>query len=262
MPPLMFHVERAVARGGQVVRVVFSAEPKHKSASALDDGLNPANYAIAVVSGEAQVPHSVGVYQALVTFPAFGLFAATEFALDVQLDRPVVVGLGYSVTANPGLVSALHLAIGAPFSAPFVGAAVPTRSRQERRQPTMVDFLTVPFMPGIVVDSSGDWACHSGIDATRKRCLRRVLTQKNSFASLPGYGLAIDVKAPMTTARLTGVRADIAQQVKQEPDVVQAQSAVEMNALGYLRVDLKVRTADNQEITPSILAGPEGVSAT
>ena len=255
-------VRRAVARGGQIVRVVFSAEPKHKSPAAVDDGLNPANYVVVAVTGDAEPLRTVCVYPTLVTFPAFGLQAAGECALDVQTDRPVVVGLLYLVTVRPWLVSAVGGAVGYPYSADFSGAAVPARYRQQRRQMPMTDFASSPFYGGIIVDSTGDWATHSGIDATKKRCFRRVLTQKGSFASLPGYGVGFDVKAPATTARLTAMRTELASQIQQEPDVVKAQTAVTMNAGGYLRIDLTVQTADNQEIPAAIVTGDQGVTTT
>ena len=253
-------VRRAIARGGQIVRVVFSAEPKHKSAAAVDDGLNPANYVVAVATGDAEPLRTVYVYPTLVTFPAFGLQETGECALDVQTDRPVVVGLLYLVTVRPAMAAAIGGLVGYPYSADFQGSAVPTRYRQQRRQMPMTDFATSPFDGGIIVDSSGDWATHSGIDATKKRCFRRILTQKSSFASLPGYGLAMDVKAPMTTARLTQMRTDIAQQIRQEPDVNKAQTGVSINASGYLRIDLKVQTSDNQEVPATISVSDQGVS--
>lgn len=257
-----FHVVRAVCRGGQIVRVVFSAEPKHKSASALDDGLTPANYLVSVASGSAQTPRTVGVLPTLVEYPAFGVFLAGEFALDVQVDRPLVVGLAYTITAQPALRAADMTLVGYPFTAAFAGAARPVRSRHQRSKETLLDFASSPFGPGPLIDESGDWATQDGLDGTKKRCMRRILTAKSSFAHLPGYGLEIDVKAPMTTARLTQMRTDIGQQVKQEPDVVAANTSVEMNALGYLRLDLKVKTADNQEVGLVMQASEQGATIT
>ena len=253
-----FSVRRAIARGGQVIRVVFSAEPKHRSSSALDDGLDPSNYDVAVLSGTAEPPRTVGVMPDVISFPAFALFYAGEYALDLQVDRPLVVGLEYEVTAKAAMVSAAALAIGWPYSADFYGAQTPTRNRQERRLPGLVDLASLTFAPGILVDSSGDWATQTGVDGTRKRCLRRVLTAKDSFAFLPGYGLPLDVKAPMTTARLTDTRSSIAKQIKQEPDVIDCKTSVAMDARGFLTISLTVKTAQDQEFGMSVQANGEG----
>ena len=253
-----FHVDRAIAVGGQVIRVVFSSEPKHRSSSALDDGLDPSNYAVSVLSGTAEPPRTVGVLPGVIAYPAFAVFYSNEYALDLQVDRPLVVGLSYLVTARAALISAAALMISAPYSASFVGAARPTRSRQMRRLPGLVDLASLTFAPGILVDSSGDWATQTGLDGTKKRCMRRILTALNSFAFLPGYGLPLDVKTPMTTARLTETRSSIAKQIKQEPDVIDCKTSVTMDARGFLTISLTVKTAQDQEFDLTVQADGEG----
>jgi hypothetical protein len=237
---------------------VFDAEPKHRSSSALDDGLNPANYGVAITVGTGAVLTCVGVLHNGITYPGFGVFNPGEYALDVQTDRPLVVGLTYSVTAKPALRSALGLAIGPPYSASFVGAIRPVRTRQIRRRTGLVDLATDPFVPGIPVDSAGDWATHEGLPGTRKRILRRVMIKKNSFACLPGYGLATDFKAPATTAMLTSIKTDLAQGIQQEPDVAKSQTSVVMDARGLLALTVRAKTTDGQDLTSSIAATQNG----
>ena len=256
--PLTFEVVRALAVGGQVVRVVFSSEPKHKSPSALDDGRNPANYGVTITVGSGAVLVCVGVLPDVIAFPAFGVFAAGEYALDVQTDRPLVVGLTYQVTAKPVLVSALGLAIGAPYSASFVGAIRPVRTRQIRRRTGLVDLATDTFQPGITVDSAGDWASHEGIPGTKKRVLRRAMVRKNSFACLPGYGLATDFKAPATIANLNSIKTDLAQGVQQEPDVVKSQTSIVMDSRGLLALTIRAKTTDGQDLVASASATQNG----
>lgn len=253
-----FQVLRALAVGGQMVRVVFSSEPKHKSNSALDDGRNPANYGVTITTGTGAILVCVGVLPDVIAFPAFGVFNAGEFALDVQTDRPLVVGLTYQVTAKPALISALGLAIGAPYSASFVGAIRPVRTRQMRRRTGLVDLATDPFQPGITVDSAGDWGHHEGIPSTKKRVLRRAMIRKNSFACLPGYGLATDFKTPATRDMLTSIKTDLAQGIQQEPDVVKSQTGVVMDARGLLALTILAKTSDGQDLTASASATQNG----
>ena len=256
--PLSFNVVRALAVGGQVVRVVFSAAPKQKSSSAGDDGRNPANYGVTITVGTGATLACVGVLPDVIAFPAFGVFNAGEAALDVQTDRPLVVGMGYQVTAKPALISAMGLAIGPPYSASFVGAIRPVRTRQIRRRTGLVDLATDPFQPGITVDSAGDWATHEGLPATKKRVLRRAMIRKNSFACLPGYGLATDFKAPATRDMLQAIKTNLAQGIQQEPDVAKSQTSVVMDARGFLALTIRAKTTDGQDLMASASASQNG----
>jgi hypothetical protein len=253
-----FHVVRAIAVGGQVVRVVFSDEPKHRSASGLDDGRNPANYTVAISVGEGDPLFCVGVLPDVIAFPAFGVMLPTEFALDVQTDRPFVIGMTYVVTAKPALISAVGDLVGYPYSASFVGAVRPVRTRQIRRRTGLVDLETDPFQLGIIVSPAGDWAAHEGLPTTRKRCLRRAFTRKDSFACLPSYGLGADFKTPATANMLGALRTDLSQGIRQEPDVEKAQTSVAMDARGFLALTIKAQTPEGQDLLVTAQATQNG----
>ena len=253
-----FCVARAIAVGGQIVRVVFSSEPRHASPAAINDGRNPANYTMEITLGQGDGPRCVGVLPGVVEWPAFGLQANTEFALDVQWDRELVIGMTYLVTVKPAVVSASSVLIGFPYSSAFVGAARPRRTRQIRRRVGIVDLASDPFSPGITVDSAGDWASHDGLPSTRKRILRRAMTPKNSFACLPGYGLGYDFKRPATTPMLTTLKTDLAQGIKLEPDVAASQTKVVMDARGLLAMTIQAKTTDGQDLTVTAQATQNG----
>jgi hypothetical protein len=252
------HVVRALAVGGQVVRVVFSAEPKHRSASALDDGRNPANYDVTITAGTGQRLQVVGVLPDVIAWQAYGLWASSEFALDVQTDRPLVVGLQYLVTVKTPLVSALGEAVGSPYAAAFVGASRPTRTRQMRRKTGLADFASDPFTGGIMVDSAGDWSTHEGTEGTRKRIWRIALTPKGSFSFLPNFGLNHDIKKPATLSVLTGLRTDLRQQILQQPDVKASSTSVVMDARGLLNLTINIQTQSGQSISDTVKATPDG----
>ena len=253
-----FEVVRAIAVAGQLVRVVFSSEPKHASTSGLDDGRNPANYQVNILVGSGAVLHCVGVKAELVTAPAFGLADPSEFALDVQTDRPMVVGLTYRVTASPVMKSRAGLMIGAPYSADFIGATRPTRTHQQRRKLGLVDLASDPFTGGIIVDSAGDWARHEGVPSTRKRIWRIALTSLGAFSWLKNFGLKYDIKKPATLSILSGLRTDMKQQVAQQPDVKESSTGVLMDARGILTLTIKAKTADGQQISEGISATEDG----
>ena len=256
-----FHVVRAISVGGQVVRVVFSSEPKHKSAEAPDDALNASNYVVSVVTGQGQPPQSVGVFLAVTSYPAFGIHSAGEVAVDLQVDRPLIVNMGYNVTVSSAVVAADSSSIGSPYSWNFVGMARPIVTMQQRGKMGLVDLDSNPIFGGINVDRSGDWAPDNGdLTGTRKRCLRRVLTAKNSFVHLQGYGLDYDIKQPATNNKLAGLRTDAQGQLAQEPDVVSVATQISMDVRGLLSIGFTAKTKTGQNVPATLQATPDGVT--
>ena len=255
-----FHVVRAISVGGQVVRVVFSAQPKTKSPAAPDDCFNGANYQVAVVTGQGQVPQSVGTLLQVIAFPAFGVFNSGEYAVDLQVDRPLIVGMGYTVTVSHAVVGADGGAIGSPYSWSFVGAARPALTLAQRGKMGLVDFDSDPILGGIKIDNSGDRAHDNGDTVgTRKRCLRRATVFLNSFVHLQGYGLNYDIKCPATTNKLAAMRTDLQKQLKQEPDVTGVTTQIAADARGFTSIGMTVKTPTGQ-VTATINSTPNGIT--
>ncbi|HUO37128.1 MAG TPA: hypothetical protein VMU34_04455 [Mycobacterium sp.] len=253
-----FVVQRALAIGGQLLRVVFSVEPRHSSTAGLDDARNAANYQVTIVTGTGHALHSVAVKPIIVTYPAYGLFAAGECGCDLQLDRNMVVGMSYQVTVSPAVKSFDGEAIGTPYSATFVGAARPPAARKLRRKIGLVDLASDPFTGGPIIDSSGDWASHEGLDGTQKRVWRIAFTGLGKFIWLPNFGLKYDIKKPATLSILTGLRTDMRQQMAQQPDIVASETSASMNQLGYLALTLKGRTKTGEAFDSTAKFGPNG----
>lgn len=245
------HVDRALAVGGQVVRVVLNKAPKTKSSLAINDGLNSSNYGLTIATGTGTTPLSVGVLQ-VVQFPAFGLLTAGEVGVDVQVDRPLVVGLSYLVTVSTGLVASDGDSMGSPYGATFVGAARPTFTRRNNRSKNeIIDWDSGDN--GLTV-SGGDIGTVTGLPSTKLRCMRRTLTAKNSFAHLPGYGIGFAPKTPLSTARTGALKADLAQQLRQEPDVDSATTNVRQDVRGFVTVTENIKTKTKATLTFTVAA--------
>jgi hypothetical protein len=239
-------LDRAIAVGGQVVRLVFSQAPKARSSAALNDALNSANYALTVLAGTATTPLPVGILQ-LVQYPAFGLQVAGEVGVDLQVDRPFVVGLQYQVTVSTQLVAADGSPIGAPYSASFLGAARPVMTRRNNRTKTdIIDWNS--GVNGLIV-MGGDIGTVMGDASTRIRCLRRTLTVKNAFAHLPGYGIGFAPKTPLSTARTGALKVDLAQQLISEPDVAAVTTNIQQDARGFVAIAENIQTKTGATLT-------------
>ena len=256
--PVLFQLVRALSVGGQIVRVVFNAEPKHKSSAAFDDAFNGSNYQVTVIAGQGQPPQSVGVQPTVVPFPAFGVFNAGEVAVDMQVDRPLVVGLRYRLLVSSAVLAQDTRHLQPPYVWDFQGEARPIVTLQQRGKMGLVDLASDPISGGIIVDSSGDWAADNGDTVgTRKRCFRRVLTRKGAFVHLgKGYGLDYDIKQPATTNKLAGLRSDIQAGLQQEPDVDSVATQVSMDARGFLTLGMRVKTKQGINV-PAVLAVSE-----
>lgn len=235
------HVVRARAVEGQTVRVVFSAEPRHLSAASQFDALTPSNYGFTVLLGTAIAPQPVGVKPELVTYPAPGLLDASEYGVDVAVDRPMVAGLRFRVTAH-GIVSRAGDPLGFPYSADFSGMVPLAKAAPKKSGIGYMDIATDLHTGALVVDSSGDLANHTGMDSLRKRVRRRQFTPKGAFSWLKNYGVGIDAKKPMTVNRLMRLKVDLAQQVRMEPEVADCSSTLSKPATSALKVQLQVKT--------------------
>jgi hypothetical protein len=256
-----FHVVRALAVGGQLLRVVFSAEPMRASTAGLNDSRNASNYEVQITSGTGHALQSIAVKPDMIVAPAFGVDTG-EYACDLQLDRPMVVGMSYSVTVSTSVSSKDGHFLGWPYAATCVGAARPKRTRQIRRKIGLVDLASDPFTGGIMVDSSGDWASHEGLPGTRKRVWRCVLTGKAKFSWLQNLGLKYDIKLPGTISVLGNLRTDIRQQLAQQPDIKASQSGASMDSQGFLSISVKAQTASGEVFGDTVRFGPEGMMLT
>lgn len=240
-------VVRAGAIASHVVRVVFNVQPLYRSPAGRNDGLNPSNYLFTVPGGNAVAPIAMGVDREPIVGPTYLVGngsapgAADERGMDVHVDRALVVGVVYNVRAN-NIEAMVGGALSTPDNADFVGVTKLAETKLPQRNQDLVDIANPPGSGHWVVDDSGDLAVESPDQGTRKRCLRRLSTKKNAFKTLPGYGLAVNLKELASVAKLTELRIDAIRQLSQEPDVAKASVDVSQTANGVTTIAVRVRT--------------------
>jgi hypothetical protein len=232
---------RARAIEGQTVRVVFDEEPFHLTSAGVNDALNPGNYDITITSGQGVKPQVIGVKENMVTGPTLAVFAGDERAFDIQTDRQLIVGLQYQVTVKR-LVAKAGGALGSPYSQPFSGIIKLQEPFLPTGQRGLVDIASDPVTGGYSVDQGGDIANQSDQSGYKKRIIRRLVTSKGAFSWLPDYGVSVPLKRPMSTRKLGELSLDIVRQVSQEPETATVLPKLELNANGYLSVQLKITT--------------------
>jgi hypothetical protein len=252
-------VVRARAVQGQAVRVVFNEEPRHTSAGAINDALNPANYQLILVTGEGESPLAVGVDETLFAGPAIGIpTAGDERGLDVHVDRPLALGIRYRVTVR-NVVSAFGGGQGAPYFAEFMGIEAPQEpTPAPQRRVDLVDFDNPPARGAWQFDGSGDINPSGGLEGYRKRVLRRITTTKNAFRWLSGYGVGLRLKETASLAEVAAMKVDILQQVKAEPETASATVSVKLDGRGILTIQVAAKTRAGAFATFGLQVSPDG----
>lgn len=240
-------VVRALAVAGQVVRVVFTEEPLHRSPAGAFDALNPSNYRFATASGQATAPVPVGVDRRIVVGPTYGVGNGTgpdvglERGVDVHVDRQLIVGITYRVTAQQ-IAAMAGGGLGAPGTAVFPGVTRLDVTRPPERRLDLVDLANPPVLGHWLADAGGDLAAEEPAAGTKKRILRRLTTYRGGFSFLPGYGLAQRLKGIATVAQLAALKVDALGQVLAEPDVASATVDVSLSGDGVLVIAVRAKT--------------------
>lgn len=237
------HVVNALAVAGQTVRVVFDEEPVHQTPAGTMDALNPTNYQLFVLDGQAVTPQALGVDPPMVTGPALGVPGMSEErGFDVRVDRSLIVGIRYRIMAR-NVRSRVGGSLSPPQSADFMGIVAVKASQPPSRRQDLADLANDPLTGTYNLDNSGDIAVQDGLVSLKKRVLRRLQTGKGSYSFLPDYGTKLKLKSLVSVANLGDMQGDMIQQLKQEPDVQNASVQLTLVPLpGILTVDVRVQS--------------------
>lgn len=97
-------------------------------------------------------------------------------------------------------------------------------------------------------DDNADIGLHDEDESLKKRVMRRILSMQGEYAHIPAYGGNVRVKALARSGRLQELANEIAEQVRQEPDVLQASAEVnnstDTRGRGIIEVEVFVRRSE------------------
>lgn len=242
-----------------VVRLEFNAAVFFNGLLSPKDGSNAEKYAVTPVAGTAGddgLP-ARPVTAVLVERAVFEM-AAGRF-LDVSVDRPFSPRPArYSVAA-----SRLFTADGLPL---FAGMNIAEFDGLRRGLPAPLAPLVLgrtdlaspvrsdpadPDLVALAVDESGDYAADAGPEAFRKRVTRRIMSRRDGFAFLVGYGVGTPdlVKRLARDSTRARLAAEAENQVKLEPETKDARARVEQVAPGVFRLRLEVLTRSGESVS-------------
>lgn len=259
-----FSLVSAFAVRENVVRLTFSAPPYFSGVGDPGDAADPSHFTVRAVSG-------VGIDGAPVraVLPVSVERAAVEGAagtlLDITVDRPFSqYPCVYSVTAL-NVRSSLGMALGLGATKQFLAVQAGMRANsgdalvagRDIANPQTLQSLFDP-VPGAkdisssklgtyLADGTGDLAADFGLTSYAKRVIRRIMSKKNGFAHLPGYGLgAVDqVKKLARPGVREALASDAENQIRQEPETLACSVRVVVRGdLTIYQVAAKTRFGD------------------
>lgn len=246
-----------------VVRLTFTVPIKFTKILDPNDASDPEHYTIAAVAGSMGLDSKPVRNVAIASVELF-----TPNIVDVTLDRPMspypcqytiaasgIVALETGEALDPGTASITFFAVyrGIPPNTP--SAAVP---RRDIANPSLASSaisgeVTTDAQLGVfVVDETGDYAADQGITSWRKRVFRRILSEENGFAHLPGYGVGLlsQVKQLGRPAIQGSIAAKAEDQIRQEPETVSVSVTFEQDdrALNLFRMRVQAKSNTGEEV--------------
>jgi len=255
-----FRVVLASAVESNLLRVWFSFEPRHLSPMGTLDALNRLNWTLGVTAGSASVPVVEQVEDARArALPSFSL----AWSVDLRVDRALEQRSTYQAVAASVVPSASGTALAvSPYDrASCAGIAVAGTRRPRRAQQTLqgVDFKYLTFEGRFALNSRGDLDLHGGIEALKKRVIRRMMTVPGAFTHLPGYGVGLRSKRLFNATEHAKLRAEILRQIRQEEEVEDLTVKIDVAPTRtYLLVSLVVRMRTGGAFTLGFEVPDEG----
>ncbi len=243
--------DRAVAYGPKLVDVFLTGVPLAASVFGSGDALNPNSWTV--------VRSDTGA--------VFTVVAATKVS-DLRYRLQVVEPLGpphvTHVVSSSTLRSALGTLLVPPKSAEFAGPLPALTPSQEVAQ-RPIDVRSRGASPGfaigggLVMGSDGDYTNHAGAELFRKLILRRITTLPGEFFYLPNYGTDLELKMPMTPARLIRMKGQLESTIPLEPEVVSASVSLQAQANGTLFIGVEAQLKIGGSFWVRYAVSPNGV---
>ena len=247
---MVFRVVLLTPTGSNTLRLYFNKEPRHNSPLGASDGLSRMNYTLSVVSGPGAAPVIEAVENPaprpddVVGFPL-------AWSVDLRLDRRILANTVYLVIASASLLAADDDPMAAsPLDRDDAPGDITARTKPREAPPATrpgVDFQYDFFSGVFQIDPRGDLGVHAGIQALKKRILRRLLSRPGGFYHLPTYGVGLRVKEASGAGELNRLRQRIFDQIRQEEEVADLDVRVAFLAPGALLVAMRVRAVEGTE---------------
>lgn len=235
-------------------RVYFSEEPRHFNTLAERDSFLRDNWSISIVGGPGSTPVVERVENAQ---PRPTTFAGVPLAwsIDIRIDSRFLYATEYLFVASSTIVSAdgsTPMAISPDDRASAFGIIEPRSPKLNPTRPASlgIDLRYDIFEGRYILDGKNDIDVQAGLEALKKRIIRRLITAPGEFYYLPDYGLGLQSKKLLRTTSLARLEADMKAQVLAEPEVDDATVRVSRLATGIYLFVVTART--KQGVVPEI----------
>lgn len=258
VPPADLVVLFATPINSNTFRVYFESEPKNDSPLSAVDALLRDNWVLQLVSSptsaliaEPEIERIENGQDASTFLATLGIAAPGGYSLDARTARPLVLGETYRVILSTAIEKADgsgNLLPDPDDRADFPGIAAPPTRRvlapSQSRQFGLLDYRYDFFEGRYLLDPGTDYDLHGGVEALKKRIVRRLISAPGGFVHLEGYGASLRVKEVLDATELAETRARIRRQVLSEKEVQKVGVEVSFTA-GVLFVKIDVRTRTN-----------------
>lgn len=264
--PGLITIKGVIPISGNEVVVVCDRVPRALNDGAYDDALLPGNYALVDIDPTVGDPPMIppGEYKAVhsPTVAAAALDDEDETQLVLTTDVRLERGVRYELT-----VDYLEGAAGETFAGPNVWvfeALTPVKRYAVLASlgvavDPYADFANgfvsssaedgTPKSVGLSLAGGGNLVWHGGVESTRKRLRRRLLTERRRFLVLsPSYGTMWPVGQLARPGTIQLLVNSIAAGARSEPDVVAAECVATLDGANSVNLTLRARTVDGTVI--------------
>lgn len=229
---------------------VFDRDLSTQYPGAYWDAQTPANYALAAGPGASWAP-VIGL----------ATLDSVQSQVVLETDTPMEDGVTYTLTVT-NVRASTGEALSTPATWPLVGVAGPpgpslVRVADERYR-DLAQLADDQGGLGYAFTADLDLATGTGSQSLRARVYRRVFSSPGDWGWDPGYGSGIRVGALARAGQLQEAANAAAEQIRREPDVVDASvtAAMVLGSTGaYVTLDCRIRTSQASVLYTYQVAG-------
>jgi hypothetical protein len=268
----------ALAISENVVQLAFTEPIYFSQLFDANDGSDPAHFTVTPVLGTAGSDGNPTRAVSVLQIAQGGIDADGNSLYEITLDRPMSAYPAAYVVVFAGLFNesqtqsiddgqVVFPAVSNALAPPIVSVAVPSRdfANPQTLVDTQASNFTHPTDPTLLgtysADDTGDYASDDAPTGFKKRIFRRLITKKNAFVFLPGYGVGITGygKKLASAALRAQLATEIETQIAQEPETLSVKASIvpDPSNNGRVRVPISIKTRNGAyvKINPSFPVG-------